>query len=137
MPEPTQIHHLLPIAYRGHRTPRGALVEAQAPTGTWHRLDPRLDLRNHSPTGFEWGYGGSGPAQLSLALAASRLPDALARTIYQRLKGKLVAGLDDNWHLSADRLDVLLADVISADIAADLARLPGFPCPRTPKALPS
>src|SRR5262245_22144387 len=27
-----------------------------------------LELRNHSPTGFEWGYGGSGPAQLALAL---------------------------------------------------------------------
>ena len=33
-------------------------------------LDPRLDLANHSPTGFEWGYGGSGPAQLALALLA-------------------------------------------------------------------
>jgi len=30
-------------------------------------LNPRLDLYNHSPTGFEWGYGGSGPAQLALA----------------------------------------------------------------------
>lgn len=25
-------------------------------------------LRNHSPDGFEWGYGGSGPNQLALAL---------------------------------------------------------------------
>lgn len=25
------------------------------------RLKPRLDLWNHSPSGFEWGYGGSGP----------------------------------------------------------------------------
>lgn len=33
-------------------------------------LDPRLDLRNHSPTGFAWGYGGSGPAQLALAILA-------------------------------------------------------------------
>ena len=33
-------------------------------------LDPRFDLWNHSPTGFEWGYGGSGPAQLALALLA-------------------------------------------------------------------
>ena len=31
------------------------------------RLNPRLDLWNHSPTGFEWGYSGSGPAQLALA----------------------------------------------------------------------
>jgi len=25
-------------------------------------LDPRLDLFNHAPTGFAWGYLGSGPA---------------------------------------------------------------------------
>ena len=31
-------------------------------------LDPCLDVRNHSPTGFAWGYGGSGPAQLAIAL---------------------------------------------------------------------
>ena len=34
------------------------------------RLNPRLDLWNHSPTGFEWGYCGSGPAQLALAILA-------------------------------------------------------------------
>ncbi len=38
-------------------------------------LAPRFDLYNHSPTGFEWGYGGSGPAQLSLALLADHLAD--------------------------------------------------------------
>jgi hypothetical protein len=31
-------------------------------------------LRN-SPTGFGWGYGGSGPAQLALALLADSLGD--------------------------------------------------------------
>ena len=25
-------------------------------------------VRNHSPDGFAWGYGGSGPAQLALAI---------------------------------------------------------------------
>ena len=38
-------------------------------------IDPRLDLRNHSPTGLEWSYVGSGPAQLALALAADVLGD--------------------------------------------------------------
>jgi hypothetical protein len=33
-------------------------------------LDPRHDLVNHSPDGFEWGYAGSGPAQLALAILA-------------------------------------------------------------------
>ena len=32
------------------------------------RVEPSLVLRRHSPTGFEWGYGGSGPAQLALAI---------------------------------------------------------------------
>lgn len=27
-----------------------------------------LKVRNHSPGGFSWGYGGSGPAQLALAI---------------------------------------------------------------------
>ena len=33
-------------------------------------LDPAASqrLHNHSPDGFEWGYGGSGPAQLALAI---------------------------------------------------------------------
>lgn len=35
-----------------------------------HLLDPRPSqkLVNHSPDGFNWGYGGSAPAQLALAL---------------------------------------------------------------------
>ena len=36
-------------------------------------LDPRLDIVNHSPTGFSWGYSGSGPAQLALAILADYL----------------------------------------------------------------
>ena len=137
MPEATHTPEL-PVAYRGRRTPRGAIVEAQTPAGAWHRLDPRLDLRNHSPTGFEWGYGGSGPAQLALALAASRLPDLLAHTIHQYLKWTLVATLDREWHLPADRLDALLVDIVSARIAIDLAHSPGHPgSPLSQKALPS
>ncbi|KKN63534.1 hypothetical protein LCGC14_0501240 [marine sediment metagenome] len=33
-------------------------------------LDPKKSqkIRNHSPDGFNWGYGGSGPAQLALAI---------------------------------------------------------------------
>lgn len=32
------------------------------------KVDPRLDLLNHSPTGCTWGYLGSGPAQTALAI---------------------------------------------------------------------
>jgi hypothetical protein len=89
---PTQSAQHLPLAYCGRRSAVGTHVEAQAPDGLWFALEPRLDLRDHSPTGFEWGFSGSGPAQLALALAATRLPDREALAVYQDLKRALVAG---------------------------------------------
>lgn len=62
-------------------------------------LNPRLDLWNHSPTGFEWGYAGSGPAQLALALLADCLADdQLAVELHQSFKFAVVAGLQrEGW----------------------------------------
>ena len=73
--------------------------------GEFTTLAPRRDLRNHSQ-GFEWGYGGSGPAQLALALAADVLgDDEKAQDIYQRLKFRLVGGLHHEcWVLTEGRI---------------------------------
>ena len=48
----------------------------------------------HSPTGFEWGYGGSGPADLALniLLAATGDRDFAAKN-HQAFKWKFVAAL--------------------------------------------
>jgi Family of unknown function (DUF6166) len=63
--------------------------------GRSYPLNPRFDCVNHSPTGFCWGYGGSGPAQLSFAILADYLGDAeAARVLYQDFKSKVVAGLE-------------------------------------------
>jgi hypothetical protein len=69
-------------------------------------LNPRWDLRNHSPDGFNWGYGGSGPAQLALAIVAAVLgDDALALELYQSYKHHLIAGISvDNWRLPASEV---------------------------------
>ena len=57
-------------------------------------LPPRRDLRNHSPTGYSWGYGGSGPSQLSLAILADFLEDdARALQLYQPYKWRVIAQL--------------------------------------------
>ena len=40
---------------------------AAPPDGQWTSLPLRLHLANHSPTGAESGYQGSGPAQTTLA----------------------------------------------------------------------
>jgi hypothetical protein len=51
-------------------------------------------LWNHSPTGFEWGYGGSGPAQLALAILADYLGnDDQAVVFHQDFKRCIIASL--------------------------------------------
>lgn len=64
------------------------------------KLPPRLDLYNHSPTGVSWGYAGSGPAQLALALLADATgKDDLALKYHQKYKSQVVAHLPENWQL--------------------------------------
>lgn len=53
-----------------------------------------LKIRNHSPDGFEWGYGGSGPSQLALAILLDYFlnvlkiskPEEQASAYYQKFK---------------------------------------------------
>ena len=65
-------------------------------------LDPRFDLRNHSPTGFEYGYCGSGPAQLSLAILAEMCNDKVAEHLYQQFKFDFISTLG---HLNEFTID--------------------------------
>lgn len=55
-------------------------------------LDPKPSqkFRNHSPDGFNWGYGGSGPAQLALATMLLLTGKADG---YQDFKFKIIAAL--------------------------------------------
>lgn len=77
---------------------------------TGEPLDLRLDLMRHSPTGFAWGYGGSGPAQLALAMLADALgDDREALRIYQRFKEVLIARLpgDEGFAISANLVRIV------------------------------
>ncbi len=55
--------------------------------------DGSLRIRNHSPDGFNWGYGGSGPAQFALGLLMLYVDADTAQLHYQDLKFGWVAGL--------------------------------------------
>ena len=70
-------------------------------------LDPRFDLWEHSSTRFEWGYGGSGPAQLALALLADHLgDDELALALHQEFKRVVIAKLSrPTWMLTSDQIE--------------------------------
>jgi hypothetical protein len=76
-------------------------------------LDPRFDLRRHSPDGFEWNYGGSGPAQLALAILADHLSDdEQALNLYQRFKWAVIAGLPrKRWSLTSHDIDQALQSI--------------------------
>jgi hypothetical protein len=87
--------------YEGKRQGHNVVVTVNGAT-----LNPRLDLWNHSPTGFEWGYGGSGPAQLALALLADCLNnDDEATRLHQAFKWKVVANLDAHrWLMTSQEI---------------------------------
>jgi hypothetical protein len=81
-------------------------------------LPLRLDLATHSPTGFEWGYGGSGPAQLALALLADALGDEeQALALYQSFKWQVVAVLPaSGWQLSADAVRDVVRNAVQDEV---------------------
>lgn len=70
-------------------------------------LPLRLDLANHSPTGFSWGYGGSGPSQLALAILAHALDDRNALDRYQDFKWAFIAKLDQSKNFRISKADVI------------------------------
>lgn len=101
--------------YAGVRHRDGAVTVIKCDTG--ERLNPRYDLRNHSPDGFEWGYGGSGPAQLALAILADYLKDdENALRLYQDFKWAVVARFGDNWNLFKKELDDAIKAIRNEEI---------------------
>lgn len=57
-------------------------------------IDWRLDEKNHSPTGLEWGYGGSGPSQLAWCiLRECGLTQPQAAKLYMQFKADVIANL--------------------------------------------
>ena len=49
----------------------------------------------HSPTGIEWGYGGSGPADLALSVLLALTDDRTANALYHRFKHEVVAAVPE------------------------------------------
>jgi len=59
-------------------------------------LDPKPSQKhyNHSPDGFNWGYGGSGPAQLALAIMLKLTGRAIGKAEgYQEFKFRVIAAI--------------------------------------------
>lgn len=59
------------------------------------RLSPKRSQKvwNHSPDGFSWGYAGSGPAQLALAVCLEIMDEWEAKSYYPKFKWDIIAKL--------------------------------------------
>ncbi len=92
---------------------------------------PLRHINHHSPDGFEWGYGGSGPADLALAILVDFLEEdpkevlvslktgqgepSAAVHAHQRFKDKFIVGLPkDHWRLTEDEIKKWYYGVIGA-----------------------
>lgn len=91
--------------YEGRREGYAVIV-----TVNGRRLNPRLGLWKHSPARFEWGYGGSGPAQLALAILADHLADdRQAFDFHHRFKWIVISELPRrHWTLTSQEIDQAL-----------------------------
>ena len=103
------------LIYWGWRTSTGkANVRCSGGSYQAEKLPMRLDLYNHSPTGFEWGYGGSGPAQLALAILADVLEDDdRAVQLHQQFKWRAIASIHrkERWYLSRSKVLEIVSEI--------------------------
>ena len=66
---------------------------------------PSQRLWNHSPDGFNWGYSGSGPAQLALALLLDVTGDTTRSLgLHQSFKRAFVAGWGAEWQMTSEEI---------------------------------
>ena len=82
-----------------------------------------LHIRNHSPTGFEWGYGGSGPAQLALAILVDHFTVdrgdgapftnvEAAEFLHQKFKFKVVGRFPQaGWTLTTEEINAAIEQI--------------------------
>ena len=121
---------------------RGLTSESNPSTGSGHRLGDRRPLTHvsyHSPDGFEWGYAGSGPADLALAILADYFdesaefvlaalrsmwtPRSKAATLHQSFKERFVATEHwDGWQLDSDAIEAWLQTPAIQTRLAELAQ---------------
>lgn len=108
-----------PKVFTGTRESGSCVVHVSGGGTRRKELPLRLNVFNHSPSGFEWGYGGSGPAQLALAMLIEAFPDKSSDwvvRVHQAFKFKVVGSL------SRDRWSMTIAEVrrIAEELAVKL-----------------
>jgi len=92
--------------YSGKRTIDGIVVTVDGVP-----LSERFDMQIRDEKGFEWGYEGSAPCQLALAILMAHFDDAKrASSQVELFAVSVVANLDNDWTLTSQDIDKALND---------------------------
>lgn len=100
------------VVYRGEQPSTGGPGEVTVVEDDTERtLDPRTDIANHSPSGVSWGFRGSGPRQLAIALLADVYGDDLAADPHAslHLMHELTEDLDNEFEVSAAQIKSIMS----------------------------
>ena len=102
---------------RGRKTGMDCVVELDNESYiTKLSLEKSLCLADHSPDGFQWGYNGSGPAQLAAAILYEITDDVdLSREYYQLFKFDHVSQWGDTFEISEFEIRIWLS-LVGAEI---------------------
>lgn len=117
--------------YKGKVVKYEGIVTITLPSGSEQDLPLYLAVANHSPTGFAWGYQGSGPTQLALALCLHALSSNeesnksnwaptldqptinRAQLVYQEFKRRKIANIDidSSWEMTQEEIIAEIIDI--------------------------
>ena len=102
--------------YEGFKDPQYMRVSVNK-NGKFLSPQRSQKVRNHSPDGFSWGYGGSGPAQLALAILLEEYDEKTALYYYQDFKWEVIANLPQscNWSLDSQTIAKIMKRMIEAE----------------------
>lgn len=101
----------IPHKYSGIRHSNGWITVLM--DGKELPLLPSLAVWNHSPTGFNWGYGGSGPAQLALAIMLQEFGQELAVRLHQTFKWHYVSRWGkEHWAITSEEIQEWYLDLL-------------------------
>ena len=108
------------MTIRGERRKGEVMVTADGAPLDWRSS---LAVRNHSPTGPAWGYGGSGTApSWALAILLAVTDEATAERFYQRFKWDVIAPIEaDRWALDTGEVLGWLQSAAGTDEVVRLA----------------
>jgi hypothetical protein len=101
------------LTFTGERHEHVTLVCVTAGGQASRQLPLYLGVRQHSPTGFDWGSSGNGAAKLALAMCIEIVGRQRAERVYQDIKDALLAPIEDDcWMLSGARV---LTAIVTAE----------------------